>query len=329
VSKGSATVSTGIRIGIQLTESCDLACRHCATNSSPKVTSTLDRAYLFDLLSQLKEIDPNGLAAFTGGEVFYVRDLLYDAINMVRDLGLSYSVTTNGSWAVDSAERQEVLHSITDVDTLGLSADVYHATAVPKRTVGLALQEALHLGVRAVIRYTYVVGESFEKVHEELGLSTEEEKARVFFSGVQPVGRARRLDPLVFPIHPEEEPCRAASSIMIKSTGGLYGCCGESMYVRGSHDMSYGHSRSVSLRDVIATRKDNLILQAIRTVGPRKLAQISDIISDSPTDRLLANSPCGSCHLILQEANKEKVRSAAQQIQGHTRTLKALYYGEV
>jgi hypothetical protein len=45
--------------------------------------------------------------------------------------------------------------------------------------------------------------------------------------------------------------------------------------------------------------------------------------------RTLANSPCGSCHLLLQEDNKAAVRAAAEAVQDRTDTLRALYYGEV
>ncbi|MDQ2873506.1 MAG: hypothetical protein M3Y33_01200 [Actinomycetota bacterium] len=293
------------------------------------MTTTLDREYLRDVLRQVKEIDPAAEVGFTGGEVFYVRELLYYAIGLVRDLGLTYSVTTNGSWGVDPAERQEVLHSILDVRKLGLSADVYHGTAVPRRAIGLALQEALELGIEAVIRYTYIEGEELEKVLKDLGLSTEDERSRVHFSGVMRVGRAVRLDPGVFPVFPEREPCLAASIVMIRSTGGIFGCCGESMYVRGQHDMRHGHVKRTPLKDVVEARKTNLVLQTIRTVGARPLAVAAGVIEDNPGDEAFARSPCGSCHLLLQEENKEKTRAAAEELRDRVGTLRALYYGEV
>ncbi len=318
-----------LRVGVQLTESCDLACQHCSTNSSPKVTTKLDRGYLKAVLEQVKEIDPLAEVGFTGGEVFYVRDLLYYAIGLVRDLGLAYSVTTNGTWSVDSTERQQVLHSILDVRKLGISADVYHATAVPRRAIGRALQEARELGIDAVIRYTYTEGEEFEEILKELGLGTDDERMRVHFSGVMRVGRATKLKPGVFPMFPEREPCLAASTLMIRSTGGIFGCCGESMYVRGPHDLRFGHVKNTPLKDAVDARSNSRVLQTIRTIGARQLAVQSGVIRDDPDDEVLARSPCGSCHLLLQEENKSKVNAAAERIRDQVDTLRALYYGEV
>ncbi|MDQ2873513.1 MAG: radical SAM protein [Actinomycetota bacterium] len=321
-------MAESLRVGIQLTESCNLACQHCCTSSSPKVTTTLDREYVRDILQQAKEIDPSASVVFTGGEVFYVRDLLYHAIGLARDLGIGYSVNTNGSWAVDPAERQEVLHSILDVSRLTLGADVYHGTAVPRRAIGLALQEALELGIEAMIRYTYVEGEDFEAVLTGLGLSTENDRSRVDFSGIMRVGRAIRLDPSVFPMFPEREPCFAASTIMIRSTGGISGCCGDSMYVPGQHDLRHGHVKRTPLKDVVEARKTNLVLQTIRTVGARPLAAAAGVSEDA-SDEVFARSPCGSCHLLLQEKNKDKTRAAAAELRDRVSTLRALYYGEV
>jgi pyruvate-formate lyase-activating enzyme len=318
-----------LRVGVQLTESCNLACQHCSTNSSPKVTTTLDRDFLRDVLYQVRDIDPSAEIGFTGGEVFYVRDLLYYAIALVRDLGLNYSVTTNGSWSVDSAERQQVLHSILDVRKLGLSADIYHGTAVPRRAIGLALQEARKLGIDAVIRYTFTQGEDHEQVLAEMGLGTEDERERVHFSGVMRVGRAVKLDHSLFPLFAEREPCLAANIVMIRSTGGIFGCCGESMYVRGQHDLRFGHVKSTALTDVLKARSENLVLQTIRTIGARPLAAAAGIVSDDAEDEVLARSPCGSCHLLLQEKNKDSVHAAAESLRNSVSTLRALYYGEV
>jgi MoaA/NifB/PqqE/SkfB family radical SAM enzyme len=318
-----------LHLGIQLTESCNLACRHCCTSSSPAVTTTLSSEYVRDLLQQAHDIDPTASVVFTGGEVFYVRDLLYYAIDVARELGLTYSINTNGSWAADPAERHDVLSSILDIHRLAFGADNYHGTAVPKRVVGIGLQEARKLGIEAMIRYTYAEGEDFEEVLVELGLHTPEERARVDFSGLMPVGRASRLDPGLFPVFPEREPCFAASTIMIRSTGGIYGCCGDSMYVPGKHDMRHGHVKTTALADVVAARETNIVLHALRTVGPRQLAASAGVISDRPSDEVFARSSCGSCHLLLQERNVSKARAAAAEFTDRVAVLRALHYGEV
>ncbi|MBO3745256.1 radical SAM protein [Streptosporangiaceae bacterium NEAU-GS5] len=318
-----------LHVGIQLTESCDLACRHCCTTSSPKVTTTLDREYVRDILRQAADIDPHAEVVFTGGEVFYVRDLLYYAIGVVRELGLGYSINTNGSWAVDPAECREVLDTILDVRRIAFGTDDYHDPAVPKRAVGRALQEAMRSGVPAMIRYTFAAGEDFEQVYRELGLTTEEERARVEFSGIMPVGRAVRLDPTVFPVFPEREPCFAANTIMIRSTGVIYGCCGDSMYLPGKHDLRHGHVKTTPLKEVLSARESNVVLQTIRTIGPRPLAVAAGAIRDTPEDEMFSRSPCGSCHLMLQERNKDKTRAAAEEFRDRVTALRAFYYGEI
>src|SRR5262245_4948583 len=135
-------MSGSLRVAIQLAESGNLTCRHCATSASPKAPATLDRGHVRDVLQQAGRIDPDAEIVFTG-EVFRVRDLLGHAVGLARELGLRYSVTTGGSWAVDPAERKDVLHSILDVRELEITADAYHGPHVSRPAIGLAVREAL------------------------------------------------------------------------------------------------------------------------------------------------------------------------------------------
>jgi MoaA/NifB/PqqE/SkfB family radical SAM enzyme len=322
-------MDSGLHISIQLTESCDLACRHCCTSSSPKVSTTLDPAYVLDILQQAKALDTSASALFTGGEVFYVRDLLYYAIACARELNLPYSINTNGSWTVDPAERIEVLRSILDIKRLTFSTDAYHKTAVPMGALGQTLREALDLGINTEIHYTYIQGDNFEDILAELDLTEPDLRARVDFSGVMPIGRGVHLDPSVFPEFEKREPCVAASTIMVRSTGAIFGCCGNSLYVPGQHDLRHGHVRATQLKDIVNARQTNLVLQAIRTVGARSLAEAAGVIDDNAMDQLMSKSPCGSCGLLLRERNKYKTRAAAERFQDQAQTLRALYYGEI
>lgn len=322
-----------LKIGVQLTESCDLACGHCATNSSPRVKSTLDRAHLWGLLEQIREIDPEAEVGFTGGEVFYVRDLLYEAIDFTRKLGIAYSITTNGSWAVDPAERTAVLKSILDCRKIGLSSDIYHSNWVDKRVIGLAMQEALSLGIESVIRYTYVKGETPDEIYDALGIYDPALQTRVHFNGVMAIGRARRrqlVDQDVFPEHADREPCLAASVVTVKSTGAVYACCGESLYIPGEHALKLGQLPEDRLAAILAERERNVVVQAIRTVGARRLAREAGVIGSGRFDQALAKSPCGSCRLCLQdEDSRGATERAAVKLIPHVAALRALYYGEV
>ena len=321
---------SNMRLGVQLTEHCDLACRHCATSSSPRVTSKLDRGLLRDLLQELKAIDPGAEVGFTGGEVFRARDLLYYGIDLVRDLELRYSIVTNGSWAIDEDDRRKVLESILDVRRLGLSSDVYHRTAVPARAIGLAVREAVALGIEAAVRYTYVEGEDLEQVYADLGLDTAELRERVQFSAIMAIGRATRLSTDIFPTHSDQEPCLAASVITIRSTGDIVGCCGEAMYLPGPHDLHHGHLGSETLTDVIDARRSNNVLQALRTVGARQLAELAGLASDAPGDRVYVKSPCGSCRLLFRnQDSRDRTARTAAALCGRVNSLRALYFGEV
>jgi pyruvate-formate lyase-activating enzyme len=314
---------------IELTRSCDLECLHCSTRSSPKVKSSLDPAVLRGVLQQISEVAPGGVVGLTGGEVFHVRDLLYEAIAMIRELGLRYAVITNGSWATDAAERRRVLVSILDATLLELSSDVYHAAVVPKHVIGQAFREALALGICAQIRYTYTSAESFSDVCDEMGLATEEERSLVQFNPVHPIGRGARLHPAELPPRPAAEPCLAASRITVHSSGRIYGCCGESAYVPGDHDLSYGDAGSVRLTEIIRGRDHDPVLQAIRTIGPQRLLQISAASHRRAGDEQRADSPCGACRILLRTENAAPVRAAAANIERRTRMLRAAFYGEV
>lgn len=81
-------------IKIEITRRCNLSCKHCLADSSPESYPELSLQEIIDLMSQAKTLGVTSIG-LVGGEPFMRKDLPH-IVEAAADIGLYYSVSTNG-----------------------------------------------------------------------------------------------------------------------------------------------------------------------------------------------------------------------------------------
>jgi MoaA/NifB/PqqE/SkfB family radical SAM enzyme len=79
---------------IEITRRCNLSCKHCLANSSPEIYPELTLSEIIDLMSQAKKLGVTSIG-LVGGEPFVRKDLPR-IVDAAADIGMFYSVSTNG-----------------------------------------------------------------------------------------------------------------------------------------------------------------------------------------------------------------------------------------
>ncbi len=82
-------------VQVHVTRTCNLSCRHCYSLSGPSVTERLDVDLVVGLLHDAVEEGYRTLALSGGEPLLY--DGLAEVLSAARDLGMSTSMTTNGT----------------------------------------------------------------------------------------------------------------------------------------------------------------------------------------------------------------------------------------
>jgi len=318
-------------MGFQLTEACNACCRHCCTSSSPRKRTICNPEDIIRWIFDLAALCPDAEISFTGGEVFVVREILWRAIQAARDAGLRYTISTNGYWASDVSERRRILTELQDCSLLGFSLSLFHKPFVDPSIVVQALRQAVDLGIPSLIRYVKTLGEDEAEIIREMGVAGTRYASHVRFGQVMSIGRAdSRLHEQAFPVFPLDEPCIPASAPTIRYDGTVFACCGEAFYIEGNNPLRLGDLYMTSLADILSMRDDNVVLHAIRTIGPRRLVEMCGFSDLQDRDVIRSKSPCGSCRVLF---DSEKRSSAAGHVaamnSAKITALRAAYYGEL
>ncbi|MCR9089473.1 MAG: radical SAM protein [Rhodobacteraceae bacterium] len=319
------------RIGIQLTEECNIACKHCCTNSSPKTKNSFTIEDLIKVIDSVKDYREDAMICFTGGEVTTRLDLLMEGVNRCREIGLAYSITTNATWAQVEVGLENFLETFSDCHVLGISYDRFHAPFIEPSVPLKVLRSATEKGMFALLRYTICADEDESEILKGLGLYGSELAENVRFSGLMAIGRASNLLNDLMPVHDLDEPCLTASVKTVRPDGNVYGCCGEAFYLPDPNPLLLGNAYTTPISEIFARSSKNIVLQAIRTIGPRKIVRDANLVTEKVgEEEVLARSPCGSCRLMFR--NKEsssKSISYAESRSPRVRALRALFYGEL
>ncbi|MDD4132711.1 MAG: radical SAM protein, partial [Methanocorpusculum sp.] len=109
-------------ICIDLTERCNIRCRHCILDvnepGKPPGWAVIER--LITEAADLQEIQE---IAFVGGEPFLEYQTLVKSVALCRRKGLRSSVVTNGYWAKNATAANKMLGELDGLTTLSVSTD--------------------------------------------------------------------------------------------------------------------------------------------------------------------------------------------------------------
>ncbi|GMA19115.1 radical SAM protein [Arsenicicoccus piscis] len=140
---------------LMLSRRCNLTCRHCGIESSPRVR---DRMALEDaerFIVEAAALPDFGKVTFTGGEPTLIRRDLLVLLDLTRRLGLQSRIVTNGGWARTRDKGLSFLGALkaAGLGEVNFSADRFHLEFAPAQTLRNALDCAAELGYPRIVSF--------------------------------------------------------------------------------------------------------------------------------------------------------------------------------
>jgi hypothetical protein len=274
------------RVGLLLTERCDIACSHCWLEpSSNGADMTLDEAKGY--IDQASSIPSVEWISFTGGEPFLLLGLLNELVGYASAKGLRTECVTNCSWAETPAKTEESLKSLraSGLDVVNISADDFHQEFVPFENVRNCFEAAKSLGLKTVIMSTAQAGGALRLAEIINRLGSDEvgtlgdEKSRKGLSAIAvetgfiPVGRAAELprDKWLIGESPTEGPCRLVlRDIGIDPGGELLACCSAASFLARGR---LGSVDETGIQQLLDDAGERSLFKILSGQGPSSLAE--------------------------------------------------------
>ena len=270
------------RVGLLLTERCDVACRHCWFDSSPdrKATMTLEQAERY-----IDEAAATGArwVSFTGGEPFLVYGLLQSLTAYASTKSLLSEAVTNCNWATSRENALQQLSPLKDAGlyTLNMSVDDFHQETIPLERVRNCFEAAKLHELKPVLMIT-VKKKSDITAHRIRTLLEDPDiqvpgaeklpnpSALAMETHFIPVGRGEKTPiNMLKRIYIETGPCkRVLTDIGVRPNGDVMPCCGP---LAAQIDAVIGNLEKESLPEILEKAWNNPRLREIHEKGPPQL----------------------------------------------------------
>jgi MoaA/NifB/PqqE/SkfB family radical SAM enzyme len=309
-----------LTISFLLTRRCNARCRHCGAwppspskGAEQKLSSDFTKDDLRDFISQIEETPGIEAVGLTGGEVFIVRELLYYAVEKLREINIPYTIVTNAFWAATFDRAVEILSDFKDTVGIGLSTDTFHEEFIPVKKVVNAARAAEHLKIPYLVRATMKTGDTEEGMREWLKEAGLPNLNVIQFAPVMYIGGAtEKMSPEEFPDQNPAVPCLSLRTPFILPGGDLYACCGEAGNIEGKHPLYLGNLKETNLKTLMSKYETSPFLKALYTIGPRAMFDLLKEKPKTPRDELLLRSPCGTCRLLFED--KERTERLSEML---------------
>ena len=120
------------------TYKCNAACEQCCFESNPQIKHKASLESIKNNLESAKKAFPSlKLIVFSGGEVFLLKDKLFDAIKHARHLGFQVRCVTNAFWAKTKKNSDHISNLLAeaDISEINISTGADHQKFVPFESV--------------------------------------------------------------------------------------------------------------------------------------------------------------------------------------------------
>ena len=252
---------------------CDVACHHCVFTSGPKVVGRLPLTTALEAIEELAAVSTLQQVTVSGGEPFLDPDYLLSVAKRTRELGRSFRVVTNCTFAIDDATAQRQLAPLAKMglEALGLSWDHFHAPFVPTDRVRRVVRICRQLGIS--VRVTVVASRRAGLGEAMTGLGEEGYELPVTQVKCLPVGRAERkvaADDLLPPApHELGRACRHDfDTLSLTPSGDVYPCCAVGGFTDG---IRLGRFPGANMATLLARRDREVRWVVLANQGPRAL----------------------------------------------------------
>lgn len=289
-------------LGIQVTNTCNMACGHCITDSSPQARGDLTWPQIEAAVrSAAPHVD--GICV-TGGEPLLRRELTLRTIRLTRELCLRSSMVTNGYWARTPDEARGVWHALEDagLQKLAVSFDRFHDRIVSGGSLDVLLATGAGTSIEMQVQYC---GDRTDEAYRIAEKTAARHAARLVTAEVLPFGRGRQLairrgvDVATVP----KDPCGVAVRPVLTPEGELFTCCGPARGAAPHSPLRLHIQTTDEVGAALSAGATNPILNLIHSKGPRALLnRLSPPVRDRVSKRLLDGSICSLCRAITDDA---------------------------
>jgi hypothetical protein len=291
-------------LGVLVTDRCPVNCSHCILESRPDSGSDLDIDKFVAWVEHASPEIPIKSVCLTGGEPFFLYDLLIELCRRLSSLDLVVGVLTSAYWAVSDAKTKELLATLADagLSAFSVSVDEHHLSHIPATNLIRALTEAKKLKLITSVSLRYPASMDLSQAYfyamEVLGEAVMDGVDSFSCGKIQSVGRARHLTDsnsienkgLIAPLR-----LCPAYALSIHPPNRIQSCCG--LRLPESAPLFLGTLETITLVDsfdIWRTSLTGLILQTVGLSEILDLAKTVGLDEDMPEIRNLDNI-CGIC----------------------------------
>ncbi|MBN2494420.1 MAG: radical SAM protein [Deltaproteobacteria bacterium] len=145
-----------MRLYVQVTEQCDLACRHCGFDCRPGDAEPIRPETLAGFLGSLPRAPSH--VALTGGEPMLDVGRVLELTRLARARGAVVRLITNAGWARGARETEQLVRALGRAGIRGLwiSAGLYHDEQSPFNNSLNLLRAARRIGIACHLNYVYL-----------------------------------------------------------------------------------------------------------------------------------------------------------------------------
>jgi organic radical activating enzyme len=303
------------RVGLQLTDACDIACEHCwLGNPKIKQAMTFDDAKRY--IEQTIDIPSIEWVSFTGGEPFLLPSVLHKIIKFSADNGLKTECVTNCSWATDYETTVRILKKLKSngLDVLNISVDDFHQQFVPFSKVQNSFEASQKIGLKTIIMNTTKrtsklrLPEIIQRLGPDkikiVGKTPPPEKysSLAVETPFIPVGRGAKIPQKEWLIDeaPIVGPCHLVlKDIGIDPKGELLACCSAASLQKKGR---LGNIRETNIQKRLDKAHRQTLFKSLEQEGPVGLADKLDL---QWKNRFI--SKCHLCYEVLQAAALDQI----------------------
>ena len=315
-------------LALLVTYQCNVECKHCGLNCSPKNKVWMSMDEMRSLAIQASKIGAESIV-LTGGEPTLIKNK--ELCNYFRFVKNETSISnirivTNGHWAKNYEKAYSILKGWKDagLDELNVSCGEFHQEYIPIENIGYAYKAGCDLDFFTVLlageftknkRKGKLTPYDFEKMlgcrikqHHESSLFVAKNHAMTYNNAVN-YGRGKNF------IRPEDIPlisyenlpntCSGTiSTLSIHPDGYVTICCG--VNARNVNFLTIGNWREEKLQKIVDRTKDDLFTNLISFYGLKTLKE--KLMTTNPELELSHKLHyTGSCELCFELFTNKKL----------------------
>lgn len=334
-------VPYGCSIGLFLTRRCPIKCAHCLVGSAPE-NSDPEESAVVQFARSIAQSHRLQHVCITGGEPFLRLRLMKEILELLRTSNKLFSVVTSAFWATSVAHSKRLLQNVFERGLpyrLWVSIDSHHSEFVEAKKYSNLIWAAHELKIPVCLTATY--SEDPEEAVAYIRSTIANDETLRLVSAIRPqplfsIGRARQIVPTSMVGSSLPRGSCGSCQGHVDEGGNVTACC--SVFDASRDNPLWlgnisGPDRGSSVDNLLEKASRNWLIQAIRTLGPARLAELANqVLPEELFRRLyLVHDICAVCSEVM--ASKEAVNflyALLEQKDFRTRIANArlLLYGE-